>query len=169
MFSRKNSQYVEPLHLDDYDLRLCPSLQSRMVVCKAKTGVHRFLSVAIYGYHSEGLSEHNIALLHAVTLLNHVVGLPMVLGGDSNLTRGEITESGLLCNCHLNFLSSDGVTCLEGGGRCIDNFLASAKICCYAHESRISTVCFYPHLVSTVTIPIRFERCTTMKQRVPRV
>ena len=59
----------------------------------------------------------------------------MVLGGDFNLTREEITESGLLCNCNLDFLSGDGVTCLEGGGICIDHLLASTKICCYPHES----------------------------------
>ena len=94
LFSRRENYHVEPLDPDDYDLRLCPSLMSRVVVCKAKIGEHRILFLAVYGYHRDELSEKNVALFHAVTLLNNIVGLPMILGGDLNLTREEIIESG---------------------------------------------------------------------------
>ena len=61
LFSRQNAVFVEPLDLEDFDLRLCPALLSRIVACKAKLGGLIFLFVAIDGYHCEGLSEHNVA------------------------------------------------------------------------------------------------------------
>ena len=46
-----------------------------------------------YLFHSEGLTERNLQLLHALALLSAIVAGPIVLVGDFNLTLEQLDEA----------------------------------------------------------------------------
>ena len=112
----------------------------------------------------EGLSEDNMSLLQSLTVPILTVGLPTIVGGDFNLTVEQLTESSFPQKSGLEFMSLNDTTCLEGQQRCIDHILGSPAVQRLSKDPHIDTYTatlpgrtephgFYPHLVTTCSIP----------------
>ena len=80
------SQVWESLSLD-------PVTRSRLTACIVHIGVVVVLAVAVYLFDSDNLSDRNVALLEQVAVMRQVLALPLLVGGDFNMSRTSLREA----------------------------------------------------------------------------
>jgi len=70
-----------------------PVTRSRLTACIVHIGVVVVLAVAVYLYDSDNLSDRNVALLEHVASMRQVLALPLLVGGDFNMSRTSLQEA----------------------------------------------------------------------------
>ena len=84
-----------------------------------------------YGWTGLGPRGKNLELLSAIPQLAGLTGLPTLVGGDFNLTPGQIAGTKFLKKASLEVLAPDRGTCVTGswkGASTIDLFVATAGL-----------------------------------------
>ena len=82
-----------------------------------------------YFYTTEGLSERNWAILGAIGIFTHSLGIPWILAADFNMSPDVIAASGWLESVAGSLVFPQDVTChAKGAGSIIDYFVVSSNI-----------------------------------------
>ena len=109
-----------------------PVTRSRLTACIVHIGVVVVLAVAVYLFDSDNLSERNVALLEQVAVMRQVLALPLLVGGDFNMSRTSLLEARFPERNNLILPQSPQHTCTVGHGAELDyvflpSFLAASK------------------------------------------
>jgi len=114
-----------------------PVPRSRLTACIVHIGVVVVLAVAVYLFDSDNLSDRNVALLEHVAVMRQVLALPLLVGGDFNMSRTSLLEARFPERNNLILPQSPQHTCTVGKGAELDYvFLPS----CLASSNTSATV-----------------------------
>ena len=86
--------------------------------------------ISVYLWHSEGMSDRNLAILHAAGEAARRFGGPFIVGGDFNMSPEQMeSQRELLGKMGVKVMAPQGVSCgTTGGGSVIDYFLVDKRI-----------------------------------------
>ena len=114
---------------------------SRFVIARWLRAQSFPLAVAsVYGFSGEGVSDRFIDFLAHIARCVRDCGMPFILGGDWNLTAGELQRTGFVDEVGGVILAPPrdcGVSCVAGRGRTLDFFVVAKTLAPWTGRCRI--------------------------------
>ena len=95
---------------------LDPPTRSRLTACIVHLGAVVALTVAVYLYDSDNLSDRNVALLEHVASMRQALSLPLLVGGGFNMSRTPLQEACFPQRNDLILPQAPQPTCTVGRG-----------------------------------------------------
>lgn len=133
-------------------IRAVSPVAIRVAAMIVKIGKMQFINATAYLNVGEEFSEHNIAVLQQLVMLQNLLNLPIFAYGDYNIDIQDMRDSGILRAHNLQCLEMPGGPSVKLDKRRIDYVLYTGGLkYCIKHICRINKVPYGPHFGCKLT------------------